>query len=300
MFRSIECRLLASLYLLVSVASVAELPVIVSLDRSDPLFVQQQADVERYYRQAASGSELPPLLIYRYRIEPGDTLFAVASRLNVPYSAIATLNRLAGPSLDGVEELLLPGVPGVFLPLSPSTDLEYIMADVRSDLDALVVTVAGFDGQTVYRFFPGQDFAADERRAFLGQLFRHPLHSARVSSPFGPRTNPFTGAWTMHYGVDFAAPTGTPVVAARGGVVSDTGYDLVMGNYVLLTHTGGFETFYGHLEFVTVSLNQQVASGMMMGVVGATGVTTGSHLHFEIRHNGRHRNPLLMLPRGGR
>jgi murein DD-endopeptidase MepM/ murein hydrolase activator NlpD len=105
-----------------------------------------------------------------------------------------------------------------------------------------------------------------------------------------------TGKWGFHAGVDLAAPRGTPVVAARSGTVADTGLDPIMGNYILLDHAGGFTTFYGHLDSVAVSLNDTIRSGMIIGTVGSSGVTTGAHLHFEIRQNSVPRDPLSLLP----
>ena len=105
-----------------------------------------------------------------------------------------------------------------------------------------------------------------------------------------------TGAWGVHAGIDTVAPRGTPVVAARSGEVIDTGVDTSMGNYVRLQHRGGFTTFYGHLDTVLVTLNESVSSGMIIGTVGSTGITTGSHLHFEIRQDNDPRDPMKLLP----
>jgi murein DD-endopeptidase MepM/ murein hydrolase activator NlpD len=78
--------------------------------------------------------------------------------------------------------------------------------------------------------------------------------------------------------------------------VTFVGYNAVLGNHITIKHSGGFETVYGHLRNSLVSLNQEVSSGMIVGQVGSTGLTTGSHLHFEIRQHGRHRDPLPLLP----
>ncbi|MFP4549506.1 MAG: peptidoglycan DD-metalloendopeptidase family protein [Spirochaetales bacterium] len=267
-----------------------------SLNRSDALFVQQQADVAEFYRRESAGGTTPPLALFSYQIRSGDTLFALAARFSIPYSALATINRLSGNSLEGLRTLIVPNAPGVFLPLEPNSDLEFVMSDLRRDRPATIVMVPR-DGDLVpFRFFPGDDFLPDERRSFLGLLFRHPLPNGLVSSPFGMRSNPITGRPTFHYGTDFAAPRGTAVVAARGGVVTHVGFDAVLGTHVILAHSGGFETVYGHLASATVTLNQELASGMILGRVGSTGLTTGSHLHFEIRQHGRHRDPLPMLP----
>jgi murein DD-endopeptidase MepM/ murein hydrolase activator NlpD len=284
------------LFLAWSLPAQAHYPEIERLDRSDPLYTQHQHDVQDYYRLASAGGELPPLLIYRYEPEEGDTLFAVAARLSLPYSAVATLNRLSSPTLPEEGSILIPGIPGLFVPISPESDLEAVMHDLRSDRDADVVTVPVGEEPTVYRFFPGEDFLPEERTAFLGVFFRHPLPDARLSSPYGPRRNPVTTEWSFHGGADYAAAEGTPVLAARQGRVSRIGDDPVLGTYVIVEHSGRFETLYGHLRSVAVSLNDEVRSGMILGTVGSTGMVTGAHLHFEIRRNGRSRDPERVLP----
>ncbi|MFW6292352.1 MAG: LysM peptidoglycan-binding domain-containing M23 family metallopeptidase [Spirochaetota bacterium] len=280
--------------------TVAQYPHLHLLDRSDPLYVQHQSDIREYYRRSSAGEELPPLLIYRYRVREGDTLFGIAARLSLPYSALATLNRLAEPELEADATLFVPGVPGVFVPLAPESDLESIMHDLRRDRHAAVVTVAESSGTTVFRFFAGEDFLPEERLAFLGMMFRHPLPNGELTSPWGPRRNPITAQHSFHGGADYAAPEGTRVLASRGGRVSEVGDDPVLGNYVIVEHSGGFRTLYGHLSSLAVSLNDEVRSGMILGAVGSTGMVTGSHLHFEIRQNGRSRDPEPMLPRGDR
>ncbi|MFW5684426.1 MAG: LysM peptidoglycan-binding domain-containing M23 family metallopeptidase [Spirochaetota bacterium] len=290
-------RLVASVILVTALASLsAEYPVVRRLDRSDALFVQHQSDVEAYYRGASSGGDLPPLLLYRYEVQEHDTLFGLAARFSLPYSAIATLNGFSSPVVPPGTEILVPGVPGIFVPIDPATDLASILHDLRRDRSASVVTVVRDGTREAFRFFPGEDFLPEERRAFLGLLFRHPLPGGELSSPWGPRRNPITTQWSFHGGVDYAAASGTRVLAARGGVVSDVGFNEILGNYIVVSHTGGFETVYGHLQSVAVSLNDEVRSGMMLGAVGSTGMVTGPHLHFEIRQRGRSRDPESMLP----
>lgn len=272
-------------------------PPIQSLVRGDPSFDEQQVRVREFYRQASAGERLPSLNLYRYEIRESDTLFAIAARLSIPYSAVSTLNRMESPEIsEAGGQILLPSIPGVFVPLEPETDLELLMHDLRREQEARIVRIVNRGASTNFRFFPGDDFSADERSAFLGLLFRSPLRTLSVTSPFGPRTHPVTGVWGFHAGVDLAAAPGSPVLAARSGTVAATGTDPAMGNYILLKHTGGFTTFYGHLDAVTVSLNDPVRSGMMIGTVGSTGVTTGSHLHFEIRQNDDPRDPMKLLP----
>ena len=119
--------------------------------------------------------------------------------------------------------------------------------------------------------------------------------AARITSGFGNRAHPLFGGNRFHSGVDFAAPNGTIVKAADGGEVVQAGYFGGYGYSVMLYHGGGFATWYAHLSSINVSMGQVVTRGQVIGLVGSTGWTTGSHLHFEVRINGVPQNPLAYL-----
>jgi murein DD-endopeptidase MepM/ murein hydrolase activator NlpD len=107
-----------------------------------------------------------------------------------------------------------------------------------------------------------------------------------VTSPFGARTSPTTGAQEFHEGIDIGAAQGTPIRAAASGTVTFAGQMSGYGNVVILSHTGGLQTRYAHQSAMSVTAGQTVAAGEVIGVVGATGEATGPHLHFEVRLNG--------------
>lgn len=127
------------------------------------------------------------------------------------------------------------------------------------------------------------------RRSFL----RTPLDGARVTSRFGMRSHPILGFTRMHRGVDFAAPTGTPVYAAANGTVISAKRERGYGLIVRLRHAGGVETRYAHLSRFARAMRpgRQVRQGAVIGAVGSTGMSTGPHLHYEVVANGRHVNP---------
>lgn len=117
----------------------------------------------------------------------------------------------------------------------------------------------------------------------------HPLPGYNsISSGFGKRIHPTTGYQSFHYGIDFPAPKGTPVVAAASGKVVDRGWMGGAGNAILLEHEPlGQQTFYAHLSKIAVNTGQWVNRGSPIGHVGSTGNSTGPHLHFEVwEHNG--------------
>ena len=95
----------------------------------------------------------------------------------------------------------------------------------------------------------------------------------------------------MHRGIDLAAPEGTPVYAAADGVVTEIGYNHVYGNYVVISHNNNVTSLYGHLLKAETTLQAAVKSGNLIGRVGSTGQSTGPHLHFELRQDGRPFDP---------
>lgn len=291
--------ILAALLTAAAPSLFGQYPKFTSLGSDDVIYRQHQAGIEEYYRTSRTGRALPQLSIYRYKPEAGDTLITVASRFMVPYSSLASLNRITSSTIPpDTEYLLVPSVPGIFLPQEPVSELENLMWELRAEdaSQARTVSVRRGGGLERFRFFPGSDFDRVERLAFLRLLFQRPVRNTVISSHYGFRNSPVTGEPQFHGGVDFAAPTGVPVIAAREGRVTGIGFDPLYGKYVLLEHGGGYETFYGHLHDINVRLNDQVSSGMIIGSVGNSGRSTGPHLHFEIRQHGKHRDPLHHLP----
>jgi len=293
-------------------------PLIARLDTRDSGFKQFIADVEASRKRvfnrdrnrqngAESAAEIAAFLtVYRYVPREGEDLLSLAARCNIPYSALASLNRLNHPTmLEADKPLLLPSIPGVFVPKEPESDLERLLVSSRSSLpedDFCLLAIGEKAGKrTAFYFFPGSEFNMTERAFFLNTGFRFPLRAYRLTSGFGMRKNPFTGNLRLHQGLDLAAPAGTEVYAAGDGIVTEIGEDSVYGNYIVIKHGGDWASLYGHLQKIGISLRSTVKSGMLIGWVGSTGQSTGPHLHFELRQNGKARDPdkYLFLP-GGR
>jgi len=116
-----------------------------------------------------------------------------------------------------------------------------------------------------------------------------------VTSPFGPRTSPFTGQPQQHTGVDIAAPPGTPIRAPADGIVTFAGTLPGYGHALVLTHGFGFKTFYGHNQRNQVSKGQTVKRGQVIALVGNTGYSTGAHLHYEVLLNDQPHDPLKYI-----
>ena len=123
-----------------------------------------------------------------------------------------------------------------------------------------------------------------------------PLSSLRVTSPFGTRVHPITGAKRMHNGIDFGAPSGTPIYATRAGTVTTAAYQPGgAGYYVNINHGDGFSSIYMHMTNYIVHAGQSVSQGQVIGYVGSTGMSTGPHLHFGVAYAGSYVNPMAYI-----
>ena len=119
--------------------------------------------------------------------------------------------------------------------------------------------------------------------------------AGRRGSPFGPRFHPIFHEWRMHEGVDLQASCGTPIRAAANGVVRSVSYDSSGGHRLVISHASGLTTHYLHAQGYRVHRGQKVKRGQVVGRVGSTGWSTGCHLHFGVKVNGRLVNPAAYL-----
>jgi murein DD-endopeptidase MepM/ murein hydrolase activator NlpD len=153
----------------------------------------------------------------------------------------------------------------------------------------------GHELHTGFRHVRGgkAEYFSAEGRALKRPFIRMPIPYARLSSGFGGRRHPILGITRMHKGVDYAASTGTPIMAAGDARVKFVGRGRGYGNVVELDHGSGQTTFYAHMSrFAKIRVGQRISQGTVIGYVGSTGLSTGPHLHYEFRVNGVYRNPL--------
>lgn len=127
---------------------------------------------------------------------------------------------------------------------------------------------------------------------------RRPLAAGLLTSSFGSRAEPMRGATRDHRGIDVAAPYGSPIFASGNGIVEFAGLAGSYGNLIKISHGDDIETRYGHLSEIAVSAGDAIKAGDLIGFVGSSGRSTGSHLHFEIRVAGTAVNPALPLSTG--
>ncbi len=165
-------------------------------------------------------------------------------------------------------------------------------------LDATAIQQQGFDGGLS---LVGRLIGNGQRlRQAVGDLpLRKPLSGeSSLSSPFGPRLDPFTRGLALHTGLDFKAEYGEPARATAPGVVTEAEWAGGYGNMVELTHGHGLATRFGHLARIVVRPGQRVAAGDVIGYVGSTGRSTGAHLHYETRIDGEPVDPQRFLEAG--
>lgn len=260
-----------------------------------------------------------------YEVVAGDTLSRISQKTNIPLDKIIELNE----SLENenstirIGEELIVTIPEPELSVV-RTEQEYL----EEAYDAEVIYIDNDDWYTtdeVTRQEPSTGFRKVvaqityrnskevskevikeeivmeavpkivERGTKIPPTYIKPVSGGRLTSRFGRRTSPTRGASSNHQGVDWGLPTGSAVYASSGGTVTRAGWYGGYGYVVYIKHPGGTETRYAHLSRVQVSVGQTVKQGQKIALSGNTGVSTGPHLHFEIRINGTAVNPLEYL-----
>ena len=132
-------------------------------------------------------------------------------------------------------------------------------------------------------------------------IMKTPINGAKLTSRYGNRKHPVLGYTKLHRGLDFAAPTGTPIFAAGDGIIEKAGWNGSYGRYIRIRHTGTYKTAYAHLSRIhkKIKIGSRVSQGKTIGYVGSSGRSTGAHLHYEVLMNNKQVNPMnIKLPAG--
>ncbi|MBI9097633.1 MAG: M23 family metallopeptidase [Spirochaetaceae bacterium] len=287
--------ILILIYSLLSFPLFSNYPTIKRLHKSDSHYLQLQYEINEFYKRYQTGKPSIPLSIYEYTVKKNETIFSISSILNLTYDSIVTLNGIENPeAMEEGDTLLIPNSPGIYINQSPHSRLEEIVS--LRDEEGLNIKIRKTEGLIPYIFLSGSHLNRNERSFFLKTLFRKPLETDFRTSDYGFRIHPIEGKRHFHTGIDYRAPVGTFVFSSRDGVISDTG---VLGNYglyIIIKHEGGYETVYSHLNKIIVRVNDRVLSGQTIAESGNSGISTGPHLHFEIRKNGIPLNPNDFFP----
>ncbi|MEM4326313.1 MAG: M23 family metallopeptidase [Candidatus Pacearchaeota archaeon] len=246
------------------------------------------------------------LKFYFYQIQKGDSLYTLSKKLGVSMDTIISLNKITDAhSLSEGNDILVPSLDGIIYTVKKDDTLEKIASNFKISVDD-IRDANELEEEEIYEgrilFLPNAKLPESERMKVLDYYFLKPLRG-KYTSGCGIRRDPFTGLKGYHTGIDIAQPVGAPVRASKDGVVKFAGWSGGYGLCIFIKHQFGYETVYGHLSKVNVKEGQKVKAGQLIGKVGNTGRSTGSHLHFEVRKFGKPLNPLrvsgLGKSRGG-
>lgn len=260
-----------------------------------------------------------------YEVVAGDTLFGIVEKTNIPLDKIIELNDHIKNenSMIRVGEELIITVPEpelsvvrteqVYLEENYDADVIYVDNDnwYTTQEEVLQEPSSGFRQAVAKITYRNEKEVSKEvireevlmeavpkiieRGTKIPPTFIKPISAGRLTSRFGRRTSPTRGASSNHQGIDWGLPTGSTVVASSGGTVTKAGWGGGYGYVVYIKHPGGVETRYAHLSKLLVSAGSTVKQGQVIARSGNTGVSTGPHLHFELRMGGRAVNPLDYL-----
>jgi lipoprotein NlpD len=235
-----------------------------------------------FFLLGLSPAAAPKKGVYHF-VAKGVTLYQISLSYKIPIAKILEANGLSSPSaLKAGQKVFIPGAKAV-LRVKPSAPLS---PKERQDLETSLES----EERTPAPDFPGP--WEKEKPPWYGKELDllWPIQG-KINSPYGPRGNKF------HAGIDIASPSYQEVKASMDGEVilargSATGY----GNVVVLRHNPGLSTIYGHMSVIIAKEGESVRQGQAIGGVGSTGRSTGPHLHFELRHNGKPLDPMPHLP----
>ena len=229
------------------------------------------------------------------------SLYEAARQVNIPVQAFDNFVRVMSFSVDFQRDIQ----PGDKFELVYENAVDRLTGDVLTSgklyYAGIILSGKRFG---FYRFtYPDGRVGWYDRNgeSAVRTLMRTPVNGARLSSRYGMRRHPVTGFNAMHRGIDFAVPTGTPILAAGSGHIEMAGWNGSYGKYIRIRHNSTYKTAYAHLSRIAPGLRRggAVQQGDVIGYVGSTGRSTGPHLHYEIMVNNRQVNPLtVQLPAG--
>ena len=251
------------------------------------------AELEKLFRQ--------PVSFQSYTVKSGDTISGIAKKFGLKnISTLISINDIDNVrALAAGQKLKVPSIDGLFYTVQRGNSLAGLSTKFNVSMEELldVNELESSELAVGQRLFiPGAKMDSAKLQQAMGEMFRCPITAKfRISSRFGPRLDPFTGARSYHTGVDYACPMGTPITAAASGTIAFTGVSPVFGNYVIIRHSNGYQSLYGHMSQIIAKKGQYVSQGTRIGLVGSTGYSTGPHLHFTVYKNGKLVDPMSLV-----
>lgn len=233
----------------------------------------------------------------RYQVASGDSLWSISKKFNISIDSIISLNQITSPrGLAVNSKLLIPQMSGIYHKVEKNDSLFKISKTYGVKLEKIkdYNELGGYlqVGKTL--FIPGGKYSRFQKDYIFGNIFIVPVRGV-LTSTYGFRIHPIKRLRLFHTGIDIAKNMGDRVRVAADGVVVQAGFNGGYGKYIKIKHSMGYETAYAHLSVLWVKPGQKVKKGQFLGRVGNTGVSTGPHLHFEVKHNGKFVNPLRFV-----
>ena len=276
----------------------------------DSFLLSQEGELpteEDYPSDSEGGPYIVPasLHVSFYRAKNGDNLWTIARKNGLDWFTLLSINRLEKANdISLGQRVKIPNQRGILHVLKEGETLEDVALNYDVNIRKIIRVNRILDPDNIRKgtdiFVPG----AKVTQAFSNELlktsgippqFAWPCRRCRLSSRFGYRKDPFTGRRAFHSGIDLASGYGARVNASMDGVVTYAGWMGGYGKLVVIKHTGGYTTRYGHLSSILVRRNRRVRQGQRIGYTGNTGRSKGPHLHFEVRQNGKPLNPIRII-----
>jgi murein DD-endopeptidase MepM/ murein hydrolase activator NlpD len=242
------------------------------------------------------------LLFSSYEVQSGEVIGEIAKKFGLSDGTVLSVNAIKDERRVPVGQTLrIPNQDGIFYAVQKGDTLESIATKHKVQVSEIQVANELFSDRinpNTSLFLPGAipppPPPREELRIVSSALFAWPVRG-RLTSYYGYRRSPFTRGRSFHDGLDIAAPSDTPIAAAMPGRVTSVGYDNTYGNFVVISHSDGYSTLYGHMNSYCTHGGAYVKEGEVIGYVGNTGQSTGPHLHFTVYKNGSSINPRSVL-----
>ena len=236
-----------------------------------------------------------------YEVEIHNSIYESLKKIDTPDEIIMEFVQLYSFDIDFQRDIRKGNKIKIFFEIYTDSQNNYIKSG-NINFSEIILNDESYE---LYRFqSEGDEFVEyfnSDGKSATKALMKTPINGARLSSGFGMRKHPILGYNKKHQGVDFAAPTGTPIMAAGTGHIEFVGDNGGAGKYIRIKHLNGYKTSYSHLSKYAsgIQKNVKVRQGQVIGYVGNTGLSTGPHLHYEVIFNGKRINPMKMkLPSG--
>jgi len=234
-------------------------------------------------------------------VEVNNSIYQSMIEKNIPENIIMEFIKLFSFDIDFQRDIRKENILTLYFDYYKDEKQNYVKSDVINFAKIKLHN----QSYELYRFTNDKgelvDYFDSNGKSATKALMKTPINGARLSSAYGMRKHPILGYNRLHQGVDFAAPIGTPIMAAGTGRIEKIGTNGGAGKYIRIKHLNGYKTAYAHLNSYASGMSKgvKVRQGQTIGFVGSTGLSTGPHLHYEVWFNNKKINPMTMrLPSG--